>query len=34
MNLKERTMNITKGNPRQYPKFYEYKLDKNKIEIN
>ncbi len=28
MNLKERTMNITKGNPRQNPTFYEFKLDK------
>ncbi len=28
MNLKQGTMNITKGNPRQNPKFYEYKLDK------
>lgn len=28
MNLKERTMNITKGNPRDNTKFNEYKLDK------
>ncbi|UJR30533.1 hypothetical protein I4U23_018062 [Adineta vaga] len=27
MNLKERTMNITKGNPRNHPKFYEFKLN-------
>ncbi|CAF3881212.1 unnamed protein product [Rotaria sp. Silwood2] len=30
MNLKERTMNITKGSPRQYPKFHQFKLDKEK----
>ncbi|CAF0761524.1 unnamed protein product [Rotaria sordida] len=30
MNLKERTMNITKGNPRQYPNFHQYKLDKKR----
>ncbi len=28
MNLKEGTMNITKGNPRYNSKFYEYKLEK------
>ncbi|CAF1275851.1 unnamed protein product [Adineta steineri] len=27
MNLKERTMNITKGNPRQNQKLYEFQLD-------
>ncbi len=31
MNLKQGTMNITKGNPRQNTKFYEYKLDKNEL---
>ncbi len=31
MNLKEKTMNITKGNPRQYPKFYEFKLDQKEM---
>jgi hypothetical protein len=34
MNLKERTMNITKGNPRQNPKFYEFKLDKKDECVN
>jgi hypothetical protein len=31
MNLKEGTMNITKGNPRQNPKYYQFKLDKKAI---
>jgi hypothetical protein len=31
MNLKERTMNITKGNPRQNPKLHEFKLDKKEM---
>jgi len=31
MNLKEGTMNITKGNPRQNPKYYEFKLDKKEM---
>ncbi|CAF3454494.1 unnamed protein product [Rotaria socialis] len=30
MNLKERTMNITKGNPIQYPKFHQFKLEQEK----
>lgn len=32
MNLKERTMNITKGNPRQNQEFIQYKIDKNCID--
>lgn len=31
MNLKEGTMNITKGNPRQHPKFYEYQIDREEM---
>jgi hypothetical protein len=31
MDLKEKTMNITKGNPRQNPKLHEFKLDKKEM---
>ncbi|CAF0892694.1 unnamed protein product [Adineta ricciae] len=34
MNLKERTMNITKGNPRNNPKFYEFKLNQSATSVS